>query len=108
MEPEESKSSLGDSYVAPTDLTEWDNAPKVADLKQDYSDAKSDHDSHVTKVNTWLDNLNATGAAQPAKVKGRSNIVPKLIRKQAEWRYAALTEPFLSTDDIFNIDPVTY
>ena len=28
--------------------------------------------------------------------KGKSKLVPKLIRKQAEWRYAALFEAFLS------------
>ena len=37
-----------------------------------------------------------------------SKIVPKLIRKQAEWRYPALSEPFLSTDDVFNVKPVTW
>ncbi len=40
--------------------------------------------------------------------KGRSKLVPKLVRKQAEWRYAALSEPFLSTDDLFNTAPATF
>ena len=89
-------------------LTDWENEPKVAELKQDYTDARSDHDSHTTDVETWLDNLNITGAAVPEKIEGRSAIQPMLIRKQAEWRYASLSEPFLSTDDIFNIDPITF
>lgn len=89
-------------------LTKWENEPSVRDLKQDLSDAKSDHDSQVTKINTWLDNLHITGAAKPKKRKGRSSVAPKVIRKQAEWRYPALTEPFLSTDDVFNIEPVTF
>jgi len=89
-------------------LTSWKNPPKTSDLKQDLEDARSIHDTHVTKVNTWLDNLNITGSAKIPEVKGRSSVVPRLIRKQAEWRYASLSEPFLSTDDVFNIDPVSY
>ena len=88
-------------------FTDWTNPPSVRNLKQDLSDAKPEHDSHVTKVNGWLDNLNITGSAKIEKKKGRSSMVPKLIRKQAEWRYASLSEPFLSTDDVFNTDPIT-
>ena len=40
--------------------------------------------------------------------RGRSKLVPRLARKQAEWRYAALSEPFLSTDDLFNTSPQTF
>lgn len=89
-------------------LADWVKAPSVMELKQDLADAKPIHDSHITKVNTWLDNLNVTGKAKIATSAGNSSIVPKLIRKQAEWRYAALSEPFLSTDDIFNVRPVTW
>ena len=88
-------------------LTDWKNEPAVTDLKQDFTDASSDHETQVSKVNTWLDNLNITGSAKVDTPKGRSKIVPKLIRKQAEWRYASLTEPFLSTEDIYNIAPVS-
>ncbi len=91
-----------------TKLTNWEKEPTVIDLKQDFSDAKPSHDAHVSKVKVWLDNLNMTGLAKIAKREGRSSIAPKLIRKQAEWRYASLSEPFLSTNDIFNTDPVTY
>ena len=89
-------------------LVDWKNPPKIGDLKQDYTEAKVDHDSQMVKVNTWLDNLNVTGSAVVKTANGNSKIVPKLIRKQAEWRYSALTEPFLSSDDIFNVDPVTF
>jgi hypothetical protein len=90
------------------ELSNWDNPPKVGDLKQDFQEAQPNHDLQMAKINTWLDNLNVTGSAKVQTANGRSSIVPKLIRKQAEWRYSALTEPFLSTDDIFNVDPVTY
>lgn len=84
----------------------WENAPTVADLKQDYTDAQSDKDAHDVEVERWLDNLNITGTALKTFGKNRSSVQPKLIRKQAEWRYASLSEPFLSTEDIFNVRPI--
>jgi len=89
-------------------LAKWKNPPKLDDLKNDLLSAQSDHNTHVTKVNTWLDNLNITGSAKIDNGKKRSNVQPKLILKQAEWRKAALTEPFFSTDDLFNAEPITY
>lgn len=100
----EATTSVGDQDR----ITDWENPPSILDLKADYQAAKSVHSSQVIKINTWLDNLNITGKAVHTKVPGKSSIVPKLIRKQAEWRYASLSEPFLSTDDVFNVDPVTY
>lgn len=92
--------------VAP--LQPWAKAPTVADLKQDFSDAKPIHDNQVTLLNTYHDNMYGEGKAKVDTGTGNSKIVPKLIRKQAEWRYAALTEPFLSTEDLFNINPATW
>ena len=87
-------------------LTDWENPPKLGELKQDYVEAQSSHTSHVIDVDTWLKALN--GEQQIKSKKGRSKIVPKLIRKQAEWRYSSLSEPFLSTDDLFDTSPVTF
>lgn len=96
------------SEVETAPLTNWKNAPTLQNLKQDLLDAQSVHDAQETKIGEWLDNLNVTGKAKIQTAKGSSSIVPKLIRKQAEWRYASLSEPFLSTDDIFNVKPVTW
>jgi len=94
--------------VETSPLTDWKNAPTVRDLKQDLQDAKPTHDAQKTKITAWLDNLNVTGQAAVKTPEGSSKIVPRLIRKQAEWRYAALSEPFLSTDEVFNVKPVTW
>jgi len=94
------------SYNAP--LTDWKNEPTCLDLKQDLQEASPHHDAHVSRVNVWLDNLYVTGSATIPKIKGRSTIVPKLIRKQAEWRYAALSEAFLSHENLFETSPVTF
>jgi len=84
-------------------MTDWANEPTIADLKQNLDDAALDQEEHKANVKRWLENR----AARRPKHKNRSNITPKLIRKQAEWRYASLTDPFLSTPDIFNVYPVT-
>ena len=90
----------------PKKLVDWKNPPDLLELKADYDEAQSSHTSHVLDVDSWLDALN--GEQTINNKKGRSKIVPKLIRKQAEWRYAALSEPFLSTDDLFNTAPMTF
>jgi len=87
-------------------LVEWDNPPSLADLKSDYEAAQVAHDVHVQEVDNWLKVLN--GEQSINTKQGRSKLVPKLARKQAEWRYAALSEPFLSTDDLFNTSPQTF
>ena len=92
----------------PDKLTDWVNEPKLSELKSDFIEAESDLNSHISDVTRWLDNLYVRGTAKVKVPKGRSSITPKLIRKQAEWRYAALSEPFLSTADLFNVNPVTF
>ena len=84
-------------------LTDWSNEPTIRDLKQNIDDAESDQDLHKQNVDRWLKNR----AAKRSKTKGRSNVAPKLIRKQAEWRYSSLADPFLSTPDLFNVYPTT-
>lgn len=88
-------------------LTDWENEPAVSDLKKNIDDAANDQQKHLSDVRRWLDNLHMEGSARPPKVVGRSSIAPKLIRKQAEWRYSSLSEPFLSSPDIFNVTPRT-
>lgn len=89
-------------------LTEWEKEPSVSDLKSDYDSSRSAHDAQMGKIQEWLNNLNIEGAAKPPKKAGRSSVQPRLIRKQAEWRYSALTEPFLSTQELFEVDPVSW
>ena len=89
-------------------LTNWANAPTLKDLKGDLLDATSAHDSQKSLISAWLDNLHVRNAAKIDTPKGNSKIVPKLIRKQAEWRYPALSDPFLSTEDVYNVRPVTW
>ena len=101
-------------------LTNWANEPTLADLKSDFDLTRSSHDAHVQKVKAWLADINpdqpketANGSSpfakqySTSKPKTRSEIKSKLIRKQLEWRYTSLSEPFLNTPDIYKADPVT-
>ncbi len=89
-------------------LTDWKNEPSLLILKADLEAAKGFHDTHINKVKKWNDLMYITGAAKPVKIKNRSSIQPKIIRRQAEWRYSALTEPFLGDEDLLNVLPLTF
>lgn len=89
-------------------LTDWASEPDLAELKGDIEAAKPHQQQHMIRVQRWLDNLNMEGSAVLKVRKGRSSVQPKLIKKQAEWRYAPLSEPFLSSDKLFSIAPVTF
>lgn len=94
--------------IKPAKLTSWSKEPSVADLKYDMEQANQAHTTQMAKINLWNDLMAVTGSAKPAKVKGRSSVQPKLIRRQAEWRYSALSEPFLGTAKLFKVSPATF
>lgn len=89
-------------------LTNWKNEPTLLTLKTDLEAAKPSHDAQLLRIQHWNDLLNVRGRAKPPVVKGRSSVQPKLIRRQAEWRYSALTEPFLGSDKLFSVKPATF
>lgn len=120
----ESERLDGSSSVEAKKLTEWINEPNVEDLKRDLESARSSHDLHVAKVDVWTglmrgerhrhhgDKKNVYGYDNedrkgPEMRKGRSKVQPKLIRRVSEWRYAALSEPFLGSNKVFKVDPAT-
>lgn len=86
---------------------EWANPPRVSDLRGDYTEAKSEHDTHVKEVSHWLDLKNITGSVKFTSTTGGSSVQPKLVQKQAEWSYASLSEPFMTTHDLFTLRPLT-
>lgn len=99
---------LQPSPMQSSNLTGWKNEPSILVLKQDLEMAKPAHDALVRNIDRWNDLMQVKGTAKPAKVKGRSQVQPKLIRRQAEWRYSALTEPFLGSQKLFKIEPTTF
>jgi hypothetical protein len=81
------------------------NKPTVEQLQTDFNAAKPSHDEQVAKVSNWLAILEANDVDTSRFRPNKSKVKPKLARKQAEWRYAVISEPFLSTDDIFSVKP---
>lgn len=92
----------------PQNLTNWKNEPTILALKRDLEAAKPAHQTQMSKIMGWDDLRNVTGSEKPKKIRGRSAVQPKLIRRQAEWRYAAMSEPFLSNEKIFEVKPRTF
>lgn len=89
-------------------ITKWANEPSVRTLIEDLEASRPSHDTFVNRIRNWRDQAAVEGKARPPKVKGRSQIQPKLIRRQAEWRYSALTEPFNSSEKMFDVKPTTW
>ena len=97
-----------DQKHAPTKLQDWENEPTVMELKSELALAEPWNRELVTKVQKWraLREAQAPNADDNDKdSEPRSKVQPKLVRRQAEWRYPALTEPFLSTDDMYEVNP---
>jgi hypothetical protein len=87
----------------------WGMAPKVSELKADALGAKTSGDAHRASIDNWLSKLKGEDPVAAANGAGKSKFVSKLIRKQAEWRYTGLSEPFLSNgSDLFDVNPVTF
>lgn len=89
-------------------LTNWAREPDLATLKGDVEASRPLQKQQMAKIQRWLDNLHIQGEAKLKPRKGRSGVQPKLIRKQAEWRYTALSEPFLASEKLFTVSPVSW
>lgn len=107
MEHQDSMTPLPDPGQSDK-LTDWKKEPSIQTLKADLEAGKPAHDAIMKEIQAWNDLMKVQGSAKPPKVKGRSQVQPKLVRRQAEWRYAPLSEPFLSSSKLFKLTPVTW
>ncbi len=87
-------------------MTDWEKEPKFKDLYQNYVDAQQDHATIVSILEERK--VNMDGGPVINAPKGKSTARPKLIRKQAEWKYPALEEPFLNSEDMFEVSPRSF
>ena len=87
---------------------DWAKAITLKDIKEDVSSAKQYLDDQIEKVREWLDYFYIRGEVKPDKRTGKSQYVPRLIRKHFEWRCATLGSPFISSPDLFKTAPRTY
>src|SRR5699024_7832655 len=89
-------------------LTDWKKEPSIQLLKGDLESAKPAHDAIMAQIRECDDLMELKGKAKPPKVRGRSEVQPRLVRRQGELRYAPLCEPFLSSNKLFKVTPVTF
>lgn len=101
----EGKGSVN-SIMEDTKFTKWKKEPSLEDLKEDFEGAKNDRASFIGKLDRW-NTLYDPPKFGDDNTKG-SRVSPKLIRKQTEWRCPALSEPFLSTNNLFEVKPLTF
>jgi hypothetical protein len=91
----------------PKPLVDWKTAPKLSELKLNLEGAMPSHDYAMGIIAEWLDYYHVRGKAAVVKRHNRSAVQPRLVRKQVEWRVPSLMEPFLSTPDLYNVEPVS-
>lgn len=94
-------------------MVNWTNPPTVSKLKGDLRAALPHHEISVKKIDEYLrefdlDFNEIRERNKKKKVKNKSEFKSRLIRKQAEWRYPSLSEPYLSTPNIFKVVPKTF
>ena len=88
-------------------LTTWKEEPKLLDLKAEFMATESSHGVLVANIADWKKLHDGDLPAGMKADKTRSQAQPKLVRRQAEWKYSALSEPMLSSNKLFSIKPVT-
>lgn len=99
-----------DSESTSNKFSNWKNEPKLKDLKSDFAECKQFNERHFRRVDEWLKSLKGDSPVGEPKrgERPRSRVQPKLVRKNNEWRYAALSEPFNNTPELFRVLPVTF
>lgn len=75
-------------------------------LKVDFKAAETLQKDTLAKIDQWRREFN--GEPYGNEVKGKSQIVSKDIKKQAEWLHPSLLDPFVNTQDIVKVNPVTW
>ena len=84
----------------------WKNSPSYQDLNNDV-DGSSGIQEDI-RDNLAHYKLIKDGGKKVSVKPGKSTVRPKLVRKQQEWKYPAMEEPFLNTPDMFEIKPRTF
>ena len=84
----------------------WTNEPTYEDLKADYDNSSSFHEDYKKKLLQYKEDRE--GGKKINARPGKSTARPKVVRKNAEWKYPKLEDPFLNTEDMFEIRPRTW
>ena len=87
-------------------LTAWPFEPSFKELSTDLTEADSSRQTQIDKIVQYREDMDGgKPISNTVRSKGKSTQRPLVIRKQAEWAYPVMEEPFLSTQDMFIIQP---
>lgn len=85
----------------------WKEEPTIVDMNQAVQAALITYQDRVNTTNGWLNDMTSESIPVKKGSSPKSTIVPKLIRKHAEWRYSSLSEPFHTAESLFTVEPIT-
>lgn len=85
---------------------DWSNEPTYEDLANDLEQSSGFMEDYRKKLLEY-DELRDGGKKIEAR-PGKSTARPKLIRKNNEWKYPALEDPFLNTENMYEVKPATW
>lgn len=85
----------------------WKEEPTIADMNQAVQAALVTYQERVNTTDGWLKDMTTDSIPVKKGSSPKSTIVPKLVRKHAEWRYSSLTEPFHTAESLFTVEPIT-
>lgn len=87
-------------------LTKWSNEPSQIELKADLDEADTSRQIQITKILQYREDMEGgKPISNKVREKGKSTQRPLVIRKSAEWAYPIMEEPFLSTENMFQVQP---
>lgn len=84
----------------------WANEPKYQDLANDKEASSGFMEDYKQKLLEYQE-LRDGGKKIRAR-PGKSTARPKVIRKNNEWKYPALEDPFLNTENMYEVNPATW
>lgn len=85
---------------------DWVNAPSYQDLANDKEAASGFMEEYKKTLLDYAELRD--GGKKITAAPGKSTARPRLIRTSNEWKYPALEEPFLNTENMFEVKPVTW
>lgn len=90
----------------------WANPPSIMDITHDVNDARTFTNTHMEKILAYRE-ARANERKDKCKTKEdkqrvKSRFSPKVVRRQNEWRYSSLSEPFLGQPELFKVKPKTH
>lgn len=84
----------------------WANEPTYQDLANDKESAAGFMEDYKAKLLDYEELRD--GGRKIKAVPGKSTARPRVIRKTNEWKYPKLEDPFLNTENMFEVKPATW